>query len=374
MTDESFELKVVEVVEETADAHSISFEVPPGAEEQFAYKPGQFLTLAVPSDQTGVAARCYSLCSSPVGGGPLTITVKRTADGYASNWLCDNVREGDTVRMLPPSGIFTPKSLDADLLLLAGGSGITPVMSITRTALAQGSGRVVLFYANRDERSVIFAAELSRLAAEHPDRLQVVHWLESVQGLPTQEQVKAFAAAYPSYDAFVCGPAPFMKLAVAALKELDFPRERRHQEKFISLGGNPFGDLHDQEIAEHEIEDAEHDQDDADETAGSGVVATVPDADQPQGPVTLEVELDGEQYVFDDWAPGTKMLEHLESKGVKAPYSCREGECSACAVRLLEGEVKMLHNDVLDDEDIAEGIRLGCQAVPVTDTVKVTYH
>ncbi len=96
MADDSFELKVVDVVEETADAHSISFEVPAGAEEQFAYKPGQFLTLAVPSDQTGVAARCYSLSSSPVGGGPLTITVKRTADGYASNWVCDNVREGDS--------------------------------------------------------------------------------------------------------------------------------------------------------------------------------------------------------------------------------------------------------------------------------------
>ncbi|CAI9415095.1 2Fe-2S iron-sulfur cluster-binding protein [Nocardioides sp. T2.26MG-1] len=368
MTDESFELKVVDVVEETTDAYSISFEVPPGAEEQFAYKPGQFLTLAVPSDRTGVAARCYSLSSSPGDGGPLTITVKRTADGYASNWLCDHVREGDTVRMLPPSGIFTPASLDADLLLFAGGSGITPVMSITRTALRQGGGRIVLFYANRDERSVIFAPELSRLAAEHPDRLQVVHWLESVQGLPTQEQLKAFASAYATYDAFVCGPAPFMKLAVAALKELEFPRGRRHQEKFISLGGNPFGDLHDQEVAEHEIEDAEHDPDDADE-ALLGV-----EGDRPQGPVKLEVELDGEQYVFDDWAPGTKLLEHLESKGVKAPYSCREGECSACAVRLLEGEVKMLHNDVLDDEDIAEGIRLGCQAVPVTDTVKVTYH
>ena len=185
-----------------------------------------------------------------------------------------------------------------------------------------------------------------------------------MQGLPTQDQVKAFAAAYSSYDAFVCGPAPFMKMAVAALKELEFPRERRHQEKFISLGGNPFGDLHDQEVAEHELEDAERDTDEP---------QTV-DEDQPQGPVKLEVELDGEQYVFDDWAPGTKMLEHLESKGVKAPYSCREGECSACAIRLLEGEVKMLHNDVLDDEDIAEGIRLGCQAVPVTDTVKVTYH
>ena len=366
MSDDSFELKVVDVVEETADAHSISFEVPAGAEEQFAYRPGQFLTLAVPSDQTGVAARCYSLSSSPVGGGPLTITVKRTAEGYASNWVCDHLREGDSIHVLPPSGIFTPASLSADLLLFAGGSGITPVISITRTALEQGTGRIVLFYANRDEKSVIFARELTALAAEHPDRLLVVHWLESVQGLPSQDQMRAFAAAYSSYDAFVCGPAPFMKMTIAALKELEFPRERRHQEKFISLGGNPFGDLHDKEVAEHEIEDAESDPDDVteaqDQTGG------------PEGPVKLEVELDGENYSFDDWAPGTKLLDHLEAKGIKAPYSCREGECSACAIRLLEGEVKMLHNDVLDDEDLAEGIRLGCQSVPVTDTVKVTYH
>ncbi|GAA1160712.1 ferredoxin--NADP reductase [Nocardioides aquiterrae] len=365
MSEDSYELKVVDVVEETADAHSISFEVPAGAEERFAYKPGQFLTLAVPSERTGVAARCYSLSSSPVGGGPLTITVKRTADGYASNWICDHVREGDSVRALPPSGIFTPASLSADLLLFAGGSGITPIISITRTALQQGTGRIVLFYANRDERSVIFAAELARLAAEHPERLVVVHWLESVQGLPSQEQLKAFASSFTSYDAFVCGPGPFMKMTTAALKELEFPRERRHQEKFVSLGGNPFGDLHDQEVAEHEIEDAERDQDEV----------VVDDAGaEPQGPVRLEVELDGQDYAFDDWAPGTKLLDHLESKGVKAPYSCREGECSACALRLLEGEVKMLHNDVLDEEDIAEGIRLGCQSVPVTDTVRVTYH
>ena len=366
MTEESFELKVVDVVEETADAHSVSFEVPAGAEELFAYKPGQFLTLAVPSDRTGVAARCYSLSSSPIDGGPLTITVKRTADGYASNWICDQLREGDSIRVLPPSGIFTPASLSADLLMFAGGSGITPVMSIIRTALAQGTGRIVLFYANRDERSVIFAGELTRLAAEHPDRLLVVHWLETVQGLPSQDQVRAFASAYTSYDAFACGPAPFMRLAVAALKELGFPRERRHQEKFVSLGGNPFGDLHDREVAEHEIEDADRDLDDTGPTADDGT--------QPQGPVRLEVELDGQDYAFDDWAPGTKLLDHLESKGVRAPYSCREGECSACAIRLLEGEVKMLHNDVLDDEDLADGIRLGCQSVPVTDVVKVTYH
>ena len=363
---DSFELKILDVVEETPDARSISLEVPAGAEEHFAYKPGQFLTVAVPSDQTGVAARCYSLCSSPVGGGPLTITVKRTEGGYASNWICDRLAPGDTLRVLPPSGIFTPASLSADLLLFAGGSGITPVISITRTALQQGTGRIVVFYANRDERSVIFADELSRLAADHPDRLLVVHWLESVQGLPSQEQVRAFAAPYASYDAFVCGPAPFMSMTVAALKELEFPRARRHQEKFVSLGGNPFGDAVQQEQAEHEIEAAESDADDtAQDPAG--------DADQPQGPVRLEVELDGQEHVFDDWDPRTTLLDFLESKGVAAPYSCREGECSACAVRLLEGEVKMLHNDVLDEEDLADGIRLGCQSLPMTDTVKVTY-
>ena len=362
------DLTVVDVVEETADARSISFEVPDEHREAFAYKPGQFLTVAVPSDRTGVAARCYSLCSSPAEDGPPTITVKRTVDGYASNWLVDHVRPGHTLRVLPPSGIFTPADLDADLLLLAGGSGITPVMSITRTAMRTGSGRVVLFYANRDERSVIFADALARLAADHPDRLQVVHWLESVQGLPTQAQLRAFAAQYSSFDAFVCGPAPFMKAAVDALKELGFPRARRHQEKFVSLGGNPFGDLHDVEVAESEITAAETDEDDAVEDAAGAVPP------QPDGPVVLEVELDGETHTFDDWQPGTKLLEHLESRGVKAPYSCRAGECSACACRLLEGEVKMLNNDVLDDEDLAEGIRLACQSVPVTDKVSITYH
>jgi 3-ketosteroid 9alpha-monooxygenase subunit B len=376
MTESSYDLHVVGVVEETADAHSVSFGVPEGAEAEFDYKPGQFLTLAVPSDQTGVAARCYSLSSSPHDGGPLTVTVKRTAEGYASNWICDNLTEGSTIRVLPPSGIFTPASLDADLLLFAGGSGITPIMSITRTALAHGSGKIMLFYANRDESSVIFAAELSALAAEHPHRLVVVHWLESVQGLPTQEQMKAFTEPFTTYDAFVCGPAPFMKLTIAALRELEFPRERRHQEKFISLGGNPFGDLEEQAKAEHELEEADSDADFDEGGTDGGPEPEHHDAAEgaPEGNVRLEVELDGETYEFDDWAPTTKMIEHLESKGVKAPYSCREGECSACAVRLLEGEVKMLNNDVLDEEDLAEGIRLACQALPVTDVVRATYH
>jgi 3-ketosteroid 9alpha-monooxygenase subunit B len=355
MSDPSYELTVLEVIEETGDARSVVLD-PGEHRDEFRYAPGQFLTVAVPSDRTGLVARSYSLSSTPVDeDGPLTITVKRTVDGYASGWICQNLQAGDQLRVLTPAGIFTPKDLDADFLLFAGGSGITPVMSIIRTALVRGSGRIVLFYANRDERSVIFATTLTELAAEHPDRLQVVHWLETVQGLPSQHQLREFAAQYLDRDAFVCGPAPFMKATTAALKELEFPRERRHQEKFVSLGGNPFE-------TEAEREPG------ADEDAAPAPAAT------PTGnPVHLQVDLDGEDYDFNDWTPGTTLLEHLESKGVKAPYSCREGECSACAVRLLEGEVMMRNNDVLDDEDLAEGIRLACQSDAASEKVRVTY-
>ena len=350
------ELSVREVIVETADARSIVFE-PHAAWLDF--KPGQFLTLAVPSDLTGVAARCYSLSSTPGDG--LKVTVKRTAEGYASNWICENLKPGDTLRVLPPSGIFTPASLDHDFLLFAGGSGVTPIMSIARTALREGAGRIVVFYANRDESSVIFAREWAELAAQHPDRLLMVHWLESVQGLPTQDQLRAFAAQYKTFDAFVCGPAPFMAATVAALRELEFPRERRHQEKFISLGGNPFGDVDQVAEAEEEILAAES------EGPTEAPVGPVGD------PSRVEVELDGVTYDFDDWAPGVTLLEHLESKGVDAPFSCRLGECSACACRILEGEVKMLNNDVLEDEDLADGIRLACQSVAVTDHVRISY-
>ncbi|MDX6277245.1 MAG: 3-ketosteroid 9alpha-monooxygenase subunit [Nocardioidaceae bacterium] len=357
MTDASYELTVLEVIEETGDARSVVLD-PGEHRDEFRYTPGQFLTVAVPSDRTGLVARSYSLSSTPVDeDGPLTITVKRTVDGYASGWICENLQPGDQLRVLPPAGIFTPKDLDADLLLFAGGSGITPVMSIIRTALVRGSGRIVLFYANRDERSVIFGAALTELAAEHPERLQVVHWLESVQGLPSQHQLREFAAQYADRDAFVCGPAPFMAATIAALKELEFPRERRHQEKFVSLGGNPF---------ETEAEREPGAADDA-----PAPVATA--AATSTAPVRLQVDLDGEDYDFDDWTAGTTLLEHLESKGVKAPYSCREGECSACAVRLLEGEVTMRNNDVLDAEDLAEGIRLACQSDAASEKVRVTY-
>jgi 3-ketosteroid 9alpha-monooxygenase subunit B len=361
MATESHQLRVAEVIEETADARSVVFDVPSELQETFAYSPGQFLTVAVPSDRTGLVARCYSLSSAPHSGRH-QITVKRTVDGYASNWIVENLKAGDTLRVLPPSGIFTPKDIDADFLLFAGGSGITPVMSIARTALEKGTGKVVLLYANDDESSVIFAGQLRELVEEYPDRFTVVHWLVSLQGLPSERQLGHFASYFPSYTAFVCGPAPYMKAVSTALKELGFPRERRHQEKFVSLGGNPFGDVEEVLAAQQELKDAD-DGDEADDAAP-----------EITGPIAVEVELDGQQYSFDDWQGDQVLLEYLEAKGVDAPFSCREGNCSACACVMLEGDVRLLHNEVLDAEDLADGIRLVCQAKPLTDRIRISYN
>jgi 3-ketosteroid 9alpha-monooxygenase subunit B len=340
----AYRLRVAEVVPETADACSLVFELDTAYAERFAYRPGQFLTLRIPSDRTGSVARCYSLSSSPHTDDRLRVTVKRTADGYGSNWICDQLRPGAELDCLPPAGVFTPRSLDDDLLLFAAGSGITPVVSIVKSTLAAGSGRVTLVYANRDEHSVIFAGTLNRLAAEHPERLVVVHWLESVQGLPTAGALAALVRPYRGREAFVCGPKPFMTEVRAALSALGVPKTRVHLERFQSLGANPF-----ERTAVTEAEPGDRES------------------------TAVTVELDGVTRRL-DWPAGTKLLDLLLDNDLDAPYSCREGACSACACRLVSGEVKMLNNDVLEDADIEEGIILACQAVAVTDAVEVSYE
>jgi 3-ketosteroid 9alpha-monooxygenase subunit B len=337
MSSEKLRLKVLDVVHETGDAHSIVFERPAG----LTYRPGQFLTLRLPHDD-GVVARCYSLSSAPDVDEHLQVTVKRVRDGRGSNWVCDEVLAGHELDVLAPSGTFTPKSLDTDLLLLAGGSGITPVMSIVKSSLARGSGRMLLVYANRDEASVIFYRELRELVATHPDRLVVLHWLESVQGLPSKAPLQEIVRPWAHAEAFVCGPAPFMDCAAEALRELGVSRDRIHVERFTSLLGDPW------------TEEAP-----AARTAGEATV-------------DLVVELDGTTHEL-AWPVSQKLLDFLLDEGLDAPYSCREGACSACGLKLLDGEVAMDSNSVLEQQDLDEGWRLACQSRPVSDTVKVSY-
>lgn len=230
--DHVLELQIAEVVDETDEARSLVFAVPDGSDDpeipprRLRYAPGQFLTLRVPSERTGSVARCYSLCSSPYTDDALAVTVKRTADGYASNWLCDHAQAGMRIHVLAPSGNFVPTTLDADFLLLAAGSGITPIMSICKSALAEGGGQVTLLYANRDDRSVIFGDALRELAAKYPDRLTVLHWLESLQGLPSASALAKLVAPYTDRPVFICGPGPFMQAARDALAALKVPPNR----------------------------------------------------------------------------------------------------------------------------------------------------
>jgi ferredoxin-NADP reductase len=189
-----YQVRVAEVISETDAACSLVLDIPAELADVFSYRPGQFLTVRVPSGG-GSVARCYSLSSSPHAGEAPAITIKRTDGGYASNWIADSARPGGVLDVLPPAGTFCPDSLEGDFLLFAAGSGITPVMSILKSALAAGHGRIVLVYANRDERSVIFSAQLRRLAAE-TDRLLVVHWLDSLHGPPT---VAGMAALAPTW-------------------------------------------------------------------------------------------------------------------------------------------------------------------------------
>jgi 3-ketosteroid 9alpha-monooxygenase subunit B len=339
------ELQVADVIEETDDARSLVFTVPDGAEVPAArlrYSPGQFLTLRVPSERTGSVARCYSLCSSPFTDDQLTVTVKRTVDGYASNWLCDHAHPGMKIHVLAPSGTFVPKTLDQDFLLLAAGSGITPMMAICKSAFAEGSGNVALIYANRDENSVIFAGALRDLSVKYPDRLTVVHWLETVQGLPSAAALAGLAAPYIGRDAYICGPGPFMAAAEEALKNSGAPADKIHIEVFKSLESDPFA------------------------------AVVIQEDDSDEGPATAIVTLDGERHEV-RWPRNAKLLDVLLDKGLDAPFSCREGHCGACAVLKKSGEVEMEVNDVLEQQDLDEGLILGCQARPRSDSVEVTY-
>ena len=274
------QVPVAEVISETDDTFSLVLDVPPELAGAFAYRPGQFLTVRIPVED-GSVARCYSLSSSPHAGDLPTITVKRTAGGHASNWLADHARAGFVLDTLPPAGTFCPDSLEGDFLLFAAGSGITPVISILKSALAAGRGQVVLIYANRDERSVIFSSELRRLAES--GRLLVIHWLDSLHGGPTPAGLAALARPYATAEPFACGPDPYLAVVRQAMSQLGV--KTVHVERFLSLAENPF-----------------------EPTEAAGGVAA-----------NLRVSLDGTVRQV-PWPAGARMLDVLIDEGLDAPY------------------------------------------------------
>lgn len=333
-------LTVEEVIAETHDACSLRFAVPEALLDIFAYVPGQHLQLHVPC-QDKPLPRCYSLSSNPFAGELLQVTVKRVAEGRASNWICDQVRAGSTLEVAAPAGVFTPKSLDTDFLLFAGGSGITPVISILRSVLDGGRGHIRLIYANRDAESVIFRAALATLAREYADRLEVIHWLDAVQGPPSAPQLRSLARGWERAECFVCGPAAFMDAATEALAAVGVPRRRTHVERFVSL------------------------PEDADALAA-------PAAETEGDVIAVTVHMDGQCHDVDAHA-GEPLLDAFEAAGLVAPHSCRSGACGACMCQLESGTVTHRHNVVLDEQDLAEGWILPCQAQPTATRLSIRY-
>jgi len=333
-------VRVAEVIEETPDACSLVLDLPPALVARFTYRPGQFLTVRVPGDGAAGVARSYSLSSSPHTDPAHKITVKRVPGGHVSNWICDNVTPGSELELTAPAGLFVPPSLDRDLLLLAAGSGITPIISILKSALAQGRGRLALLYANRDPRSVIFAAELRALAQQHPDRLHVAHWFDAEQGPPNAAALEPLLRPYAGWDAFACGPEPYLVVTCRALRRIGTPAARIHVERFQS----------------------------------GAETGAEPEPSHPDGEriATAEVELDGQTHRL-PWPERTRLLDVLIASGLNPPYSCRQGTCGACACRVVRGEVELVHNEVLEEEDFAEGYTLACQALPRTDEVGISY-
>jgi 3-ketosteroid 9alpha-monooxygenase subunit B len=333
-------LRVRRVVPETAEARSYVLDVPPELRDAFAYRAGQFCTFRVPVDGRHLL-RSYSMSSAPGVDDELQVTVKRVPGGAVSNRLVDTLRPGDEVEVTCPAGVFCLPPGDRDLVAYGAGSGITPVFSLVKAALAGTGRRVRLLYANRDRASVIFAAELAALAARHPGRLDVVHRLDVEDGYVDAAAVEDLLAGTTPGDAdhFVCGPAPFMDVVEAALLSLGVDPGRIHVERFTP-GEAPVPDV---------------------AAAAGAAAATV-----------VTIELAGRTGTTEHH-PGTTLLQTARQLGMAPPSSCESGSCATCMARLVDGAADMFVNDALTDDEVAEGWVLTCQSVPTTPTVHVVY-
>jgi ring-1,2-phenylacetyl-CoA epoxidase subunit PaaE len=349
-------LQVAEVVPETADASSIRFSVPPELAETFAFKPGQHLTLKAEIDGEEVR-RNYSLCVAPQDG-EVKVTVKRIVGGVFSNWANDNLKPGDSIDVMPPHGSFTwdfePHAAN-HYVGFAGGSGITPVMSLLRTALAtEPHSRFTLFYGNRDSRSVIFLEALARLKNRHMARLQVHHFLsdeledidlfngmldrgkcgEVLSSLIDPAEVAAF---------FICGPSPMMDAAEAALCDSSVPRDKIHLERFTA------------------------------DRPPEALQAQLREMSREAEGATMLVTLDGRKrrVAFD--AEAGNILDSARLAGLGAPFACKAGVCATCRARVVAGEVEMAARYGLSDDEIAAGYVLTCQSVPKGEGIEIDY-
>jgi ring-1,2-phenylacetyl-CoA epoxidase subunit PaaE len=348
-------LKVAEIVLETAEASSIRFEISSELRETFAFKAGQHLTLRVTINGEEVR-RNYSLCTAPAENDWM-VTVKRIGGGLFSNWVGDRLKAGDTVEVMVPHGSFTTDFNAANsrhFVGIAGGSGITPVMSLIRTLLSEEpNSRFTLLYGNRDSSSVIFLEALAGLKDKHMGRFEIYHFLDQEEqdielfnGMLSrdrlEEAITALVPDAPVVDGwFICGPGPMMDAAEGALLDRNVTRERIHIERFTA--------------------------DRPPETVAREMAQLQTKAEG----ATVVVTLDGRTRRVPFTAGN--ILDSARAAGLPAPFACKAGVCATCRAKVTKGKVEMAVQYGLTDEEVADGYVLTCQSVPLGDGVAVDY-
>ncbi len=348
-------LTVAEIVPETAEARSVRFVVPDYLREAYRFRAGQHLTLRATIEGEEVR-RNYSLCTAE-GSGDLMVTVKQIAGGVFSNWVAGALKPGDTLDVMTPHGSFTTPFDLAQArryVGIAGGSGITPVISLIRSALSQEPlSRFTLLYGNRDSASVIFLDALADLKDRYLDRFELYHFLAEEEqdialfnGMLDQATCKgAIEQLVPDADGvdawFVCGPGPMMDAAESTLFDRGVDKARIHIERFSA--GRPSAALA-AEMAQLQV--------------------------KAEG-VSVAVTLDGRTRRV-PFAAGN-ILDSARAAGMPAPFACKAGVCATCRAKVVSGKVEMAVRYGLTDEEVAEGYVLTCQSVPAGDGVAVDY-
>jgi len=323
------ELEVLRIVEETHDARSVVLAIPEALRELYTYEAGQFLTFRITVDDHPLV-RCYSLASCPETESEHKVTVKRVEEGRASNWFHDVLKVGDRLQVMKPAGNFCLADRGTPIVLFAGGSGITPVISLAKTALAKTDRSLLLVYANRDAQSVIFDQELRELEARYGERLQLVHRHDDRDGFLEVEAARSWVTKFArEADFYVCGPGPYMDVVEQALESEGVTADRIFIERFVSP----------------EIEALDQKAPHAESDAGARVI----------------IRLDGaETEVI--VGEGETILEAAHRAGLDAPCACLEGYCGACVAQVESGNVEMRLNDGgVDEDQVREGWVLTCQ-------------
>jgi ring-1,2-phenylacetyl-CoA epoxidase subunit PaaE len=340
-------LAVSDVTRLCDDAVSVGFDVPPALSGAYAFRAGQSLTLRRVVDGRD-ERRSYSICA-PEGAAP-RIGVREVPDGLFSRWLVRDVRPGEQIDVGTPAGTFTPDlATPAHHVLIAAGSGITPVLSIVATVLRDPAASATLLYANRRAGTVMFADELADLKDRYPSRLQLMHILsrepreaELFTGRLDAAKLRALLGLLPGEAHWwLCGPLGLVTGAADLLRQAGVPAGRIHRELFYA------GDV------------------------------PPPPVTHSEAPVTgpaseVTIVLDGRATTV-TLARDTPVLDGAQQVRPDLPFACKGGVCGTCRARVTAGKVNMRRNFALDEPEVAAGFVLTCQSLPVSDTVTVDY-